>query len=275
MADKKPINPHKKGTKAWQKFEDKVKKDAAAKKEANRKAASERTIKANKEARLKYLQTPKGKAETKKRRLAKSKAKAKTARTGKGPITKTDQAAAQAGKDLPSSKSQFRKFLRGVRGLAKGTGLAGITLAGADLAFNPNRKADREQIRKLRRQKEAEAKKGKRLQGRKTGFYVKPKAKSAPGYGWSKNVKPKPKPKTAVKPKAKAAVSHKFTPISTGKGKSKSAVKPRKYTPISTAKPKPATKKPAPKAKPKVKAKDFDYKLVRGYVPKSVPKKKK
>ena len=37
----------------------------------------------------------------------------------------------------------------------------------------------------------------------------------------------------------------------------------------------PATKKPAPKAKPKVKAKDFDYKLVRGYVPKSVPKKKK
>ena len=253
-------------------------------KEHLRKQQSERTKKANKEARAEYEKTPKGKKEKRARRVAGVRRQAKVK-----PPSLTGAEAAEAGKKAtkkalfsPRTRSKFRRAVRKTLGTPpvkgakrvpiKRVGLGGV---GAALyyATADETKEHRGMMRKGRRKKGKTAAKGSKgrsvqsVRGGKTKLYrsraellraagktpktkpkpkkAKPKSKSASGYGWSSHMgASKPKTKPKLKPKKPKP-----------KAKSASGYGWSARMGASKPKPKPKPKPPAKKSKPKPKAK--------------------
>ena len=265
-------------------------------KEHLRKQQSERTKKANKEARAEYEKTPKGKKEKRARRVAGVRRQAKVK-----PPSLTGAEAAEAGKKAtkkalfsPRTRSKFRRAVRKTLGTPpvkgakrvpiKRVGLGGV---GAALyyATADETKEHRGMMRKGRRKKGKTAAKGSKgrsvqsVRGGKTKLYrsraellraagktpktkpkpkkAKPKSKSASGYGWSSHMgASKPKTKPKLKPKKPKP-----------KAKSASGYGWSARMGASKPKPKPKPKPPAKKSKPKPKAKSAigRYKPLRRY----------
>ena len=253
-------------------------------KEHLRKQQSERTKKANKEARAEYEKTPKGKKEKRARRVAGVRRQAKVK-----PPSLTGAEAAEAGKKAtkkalfsPRTRSKFRRAVRKTLGTppvkgAKRVPLKRVGLGGVGAALYyataDETKEHRGMMRKGRRKKGKTAAKGSKgrsvqsVRGGKTKLYrsraellraagktpktkpkpkkAKPKSKSASGYGWSSHMgASKPKTKPKLKPKKPKP-----------KAKSASGYGWSARMGASKPKPKPKPKPPAKKSKPKPKAK--------------------
>jgi hypothetical protein len=265
-------------------------------KEHLRKQQSERTKKANKEARAEYEKTPKGKKEKRARRVAGVRRQAKVK-----PPSLTGAEAAEAGKKAtkkalfsPRTRSKFRRAVRKTLGTppvkgAKRVPLKRVGLGGVGAALYyataDETKEHRGMMRKGRRKKGKTAAKGSKgrsvqsVRGGKTKLYrsraellraagktpktkpkpkkAKPKSKSASGYGWSSHMgASKPKTKPKLKPKKPKP-----------KAKSASGYGWSARMGASKPKPKPKPKPPAKKSKPKPKAKSAigRYKPLRRY----------
>ena len=265
-------------------------------KEHLRKQQSERTKKANKEARAEYEKTPKGKKEKRARRVAGVRRQAKVK-----PPSLTGAEAAEAGKKAtkkalfsPRTRSKFRRAVRKTLGTppvkgAKRVPLKRVGLGGVGAALYyataDETKEHRGMMRKGRRKKGKTAAKGSKgrsvqsVRGGKTKLYrsraellraagktpktkpkpkkAKPKSESASGYGWSSHMgASKPKTKPKLKPKKPKP-----------KAKSASGYGWSARMGASKPKPKPKPKPPAKKSKPKPKAKSAigRYKPLRRY----------